>query len=155
MKPKLSKEQWLGKALKIISRQNFGRLNIDRLVRDMGLTKGSFYWHFSNREDFIVQLIMYWDTVFTESVISHIENFTGNPKERLLELMMFVTRKQLSQYDFAIHALAQNEPKAFVLVKKVLEKRNIYVASIFIGAAAIVLLWYAVKSLCFILINRD
>jgi AcrR family transcriptional regulator len=127
----MSKEQWLDNALKILNEEGFGALNIDRLVRSMGLTKGSFYWHFENRKDFVANLIEHWDNKFTKSVIKHIEKFEGTERERLLELMLLITRKQLAQYDFAIHALAQNEPRAFPLIKEVLRKRIAYVASLF------------------------
>ena len=131
MKNKLSKEQWLVEALKILNQQGFGRLNIDRLVACLGVTKGSFYWHFKNRKDFVVRLVDYWDRKFTQSVIAHIENFEGNSRDRLLELMLFISRNQLAEYDFAIHALAQTETEIFPMVKKVLKKRNAYVASFF------------------------
>lgn len=131
MKQKMTREEWLGKALPIINCQSFGSLKIDRLVQAMGVTKGSFYWHFENRQDFILKLIEYWDNAFTRNVIEHIESFTRNPKERLLELMLFITDNQLAQYDFAIHALAQNEPVAFPAIKEVLNKRITFVAALF------------------------
>ena len=131
MKQKMTREEWLDRALVIINHQHFGTLRIDRLVRVMGVTKGSFYWHFESRKDFIVKLIEHWDKTFTENVIEHIESLTGNPKECLLELMLFITDNQLAQYDFAIHALAQNEPEAFPLIKEVLNKRITFVASLF------------------------
>jgi AcrR family transcriptional regulator len=131
MKHKLTKEQWLDNALIILNKEGFGPLNIDRLVRAMGLTKGSFYWHFSNRKEFVENLVEHWNIKFTDTVIKHIENFEGTERERLLELMLLITRKQLAQYDFAIHALAQNEPQAFPLIKEVLRKRFAYVASLF------------------------
>jgi AcrR family transcriptional regulator len=130
MKERLSKEQWLDQALKIISQQGFGRVNLDRLVASLGVTKGSFYWHFKNRSDFVVRLINYWDRKFTLLVIAHTEKFTGTSRDRLLELMLFISRNRLAEYDFAIHALAQNEPEVFPMVKKVLKNRNAYVASL-------------------------
>ena len=45
--------------------------------------------------------------------------------------MLLVTRNQLAQYDFAVHALAQNEPEGFPRVRKVLKKRIAYVATLF------------------------
>ena len=131
MGKKLSKEQWLDKALEIINREGFGTLKIDRLVRVIGVTKGSFYWHFENKKDFVVKLIDRWDKTFTDNVIEHIKKFEGNPSECLLELMLFITDNQLAHHDFAIHALAQNEPDAFPLIKKVLEKRFEFVATLF------------------------
>jgi AcrR family transcriptional regulator len=131
MKKRLSKEQWLSKALEVINQEGFGHLKIDRLVASLGVTKGSFYWHFKDRSDFVENLIEYWDEQFTRLVIKHIEKLEGNSRERLLELMLFITRKQLAIYDFAIHALAQNEPEIFPMVKKVLNRRFSYVASLF------------------------
>jgi len=131
MKKKLTKEQWLEKALQIINREGFGTIKIDRLVRVMGVTKGSFYWHFESKKDFIANLIEYWDKKFTNNVIKRIKDIADNPSECLLELMLFITDNQLAQYDFAIHALAQNEPDAFPLIKKVLEKRIEFVATLF------------------------
>ena len=131
MGKKLTKEQWLEKALQIINREGFGAIKIDRLVRVMGVTKGSFYWHFESKKDFIANLIEYWDKKFTHNVITRIKDIAGNPSECLLELMLFITNNQLAQYDFAIHALAQNEPDAFPLIKKVLEKRFEFVATLF------------------------
>lgn len=131
MKDKLSKNEWLSKALEAINQEGFGRIKIDHLVASLGVTKGSFYWHFKNRNDFVVNLIEYWDTTFTLKVIKHIDKFEGNSRERLLELMLFITRNQLAQYDFAIHALAQNEPGVFPQIKEVLSRRFAYVASLF------------------------
>jgi AcrR family transcriptional regulator len=131
MKKRLSKEEWLDKALEAINKEGFGRLKIDHLVTSLGVTKGSFYWHFKNRNNFVLELIEYWDAKFTILVIKHIENFEGNGRERLLELMLFITHHQLAQYDFAIQALAQNEPKIFPMVKEVLSRRFAYVASLF------------------------
>ena len=131
MKKQLSKEQWLDKTLRLINLEGFGALKIDRLARIMGVTKGSFYWHFENKKDFIVKLIEHWDKKFTDNVIEHINKLEGNPSECLLELMLFITNNQLAQYDFAMHAMAQNESYAFPLIKKVLEKRIEFVATLF------------------------
>ena len=131
MKKRLSKEDWLDKALEALNQEGFGRLNIDNLVSSLGVTKGSFYWHFKKRNHFILALIGYWDVKFTRLVIEHIDKFEGNSRERLLELMLFVTRNQLAHYDFAIHALAQNDPEIFPQIKEVLNRRFSYVASLF------------------------
>ena len=131
MKKRLSKEQWLDEALNILCQQDFGRLNIDRLVASLGVTKGSFYWHFNNRRDFVEQLIKYWDAKFTISVIEHLESIEKNGRELLLELMLFITHKQLAKHDFAIQALAQSEIDVFAEVKKVLKRRISFVSSLF------------------------
>jgi AcrR family transcriptional regulator len=45
--------QWLEAALKVVARDGGARLRIDTLVNELGVTKGSFYWHFSGRDGVI------------------------------------------------------------------------------------------------------
>ena len=127
----LSAGDWEQAALVLIAEKGIRAVAVESLARRIGVTKGSFYWHFTNRNDFVAILIEHWDMKFTDTVIKHMENFEGTTRERLLELMLLITRTQLAQYDFAIHTLAQNEPQAFPLIKEVMRKRFAYVASLF------------------------
>ncbi len=52
----LSRKEWLEKALSIVSREGAAKLRINNLVAEVGVTKGSFYWHFKDREDFVRSL---------------------------------------------------------------------------------------------------
>ena len=127
---KHTRELWLQKSLDVISGQGFGRLVIDNIVKSMGVTKGSFYWHFKDRNDFLENLVTYWDESFTKNVMLHIGEAKGDASERLLELMIFVTRKRLARYDTAILALAHNEPHVSNQIAEVFESRIKFVASL-------------------------
>jgi len=131
MRKRYSKEQWLKKSLKAISGKGYGRVVIDRIVTSLGVTKGSFYWHFKDRNDFIEHLVTYWDENFTKNVMLHIGEAKGDASERLIELINFVTRKQLARYDTAILALAHNEPQVSNQIAEVFESRIKFVASLF------------------------
>jgi AcrR family transcriptional regulator len=131
IKKKYSKEQWLAKALDIISSQSFGNIVIDNLVQALGVTKGSFYWHFKNRSDFLKNLISYWDDAFTLDVMDHVNKQQTNARDRLLELMMYVTKNGLARYDLSILALAHNEPQMTEYVEKVFRSRILFVAKLF------------------------
>ena len=127
-----TREQWLKKSLDVISGQGFGRIVIDNIVKSLKVTKGSFYWHFKNRNDFLEHLITYWDESFTKNVMRHIDESKSDAGERLLELMFFVTRKRLARYDAAILSLAHNEPHVSNQIAEVLESRIEFVASLFV-----------------------
>ena len=131
MRKRYSKAQWLKKSLDVITRQGFGGIVIDNIVNSMGVTKGSFYWHFKDREDFLEHLVTYWDENFTKSVMSHVDSIKKGANERLLELMVFITKKQLARYDSAIRSLAHNEPGFSRKIQRVFESRIEYVASLF------------------------
>ena len=108
-------------SLEIISGQEFGHFVIDNIVKLMRVTKGSFYWHFKDRNDFLEHLVTYWDENFTKNVMLHIGEAKGDASERLLELMIFVTRKRLARYDTAILSLAHNEPHVSNQIAEVFE----------------------------------
>jgi len=130
-KKKHTREQWIKKALDVIFGQDFGSIVIDNILASMGVTKGSFYWHFKDRNDFLKNLVTYWDESFTKNVMRHIGEMKGDADERLLELMMYVTRKRLARYDAAILSLAHNEPHVSSQIAKVFESRIDFVASLF------------------------
>ena len=117
-------------SLEIISGQEFGHFVIDNIVKLMGVTKGSFYWHFKDRNDFLEHLVTYWDENFTRNVMQHIAAMQGDAGKRLLELMMYVTRKRLARYDAAILSLAHNEPHVSNQIAVVFESRIEFVASL-------------------------
>ena len=127
---KYTREQWLQMSLEIISGQEFGHFVIDNIVKLMRVTKGSFYWHFKDRNDFLEHLVTYWDENFTRNVMQHIAAMQGDAGKRLLELTMYVTRKRLARYDAAILSLAHNEPHVSNQIAVVFESRIEFVASL-------------------------
>ena len=56
----LQRFDWLQQALEIFVKEGIDAIRITRLANDLGVTRGSFYWHFRNREDLIDSLVAYW-----------------------------------------------------------------------------------------------
>ncbi len=48
---RLTREEWLAKALEVLARKGVAGMRIDALSKALGVTKGSFYWHFKNRDE--------------------------------------------------------------------------------------------------------
>ncbi len=76
----LQRFDWLLKALDIFVAEGIDAVRITRLAQDLGVTRGSFYWHFKNREDLIDALVSYWKdkntAAITESV-NHAADLAG------------------------------------------------------------------------------
>jgi AcrR family transcriptional regulator len=126
-----TKEQWLSLALEELSKEGGGRLRIETLVRALGVTKGSFYWHFEDRADFVRQLLDYWDSRYTRSVEGALEPVLGGGAEKLLALMELIVRDDLARYDVAIRAWAAQDSDVAKRVKKVDQFRYSFVRSLF------------------------
>ena len=129
---RLSKEEWLARALEVLGKKGAGELTIESLARRLGVTKGSFYWHFKDRADFFQQLIEYWDEHFTQTVITKISDQDAPPEERLLELMRLVLSKRLDRFEMPVRAWAQQNPALAPLLRKVDRHRTLFVRSLFL-----------------------
>ncbi len=82
-KKSLTAEDWQDAALNVIAHQGVAAVAVEPLARELGVTKGSFYWHFSNRMDLVKQSLKKWrlgDKKLVEETILTIKN----PKKRLL-----------------------------------------------------------------------
>lgn len=128
---RFNRDDWLSLALETLSKQGKSRLTIDRLVADLGVTKGSFYWHFENRADFIQQLLEHWAKKFTYEVVDETNAIEGGARERLYGLMELLTRNDASRYDVAVRAWAAQEPAVAIVVRRVDMTRLGYVKSLF------------------------
>ena len=128
---RFNRDDWLSLALETLSKQGKSRLTIDRLVADLGVTKGSFYWHFENRADFIQQLLEHWAKKFTYEVVDETNAIEGGAGERLYGLMELLTRNDASRYDIAVRAWAAQEPAVAIVVRRVDMTRLGYVKSLF------------------------
>ncbi len=47
---RLSLDDWTARALDLLISEGVGALKVARLCRELGVTKGSFYWHFADLE---------------------------------------------------------------------------------------------------------
>jgi AcrR family transcriptional regulator len=68
----LQRFDWLQKALEIFVDEGIDAVRITRLADDLGVTRGSFYWHFSNRADLIDSLVSFWKDKNTAAIVASI-----------------------------------------------------------------------------------
>ena len=68
----LQRFDWLLKALDIFIKEGIDAVRITRLAEELKVTRGSFYWHFSNREDLIEALVVYWKDRNTNAIVNSV-----------------------------------------------------------------------------------
>jgi AcrR family transcriptional regulator len=127
---RLTREKWLKFALESLVREGGAKLRIDNMVKELGVSKGSFYWHFDDRMDFVHSLLDYWHEADTLSVPQHI-GIAGTAEERLLKLITFVFEHELTKYDLAIRSWAIQEAEIRPLLRRTDVFRHNFVRSLF------------------------
>lgn len=114
---RLSREAWLRKALDALAEADLAIINIEKLAFALGVSRGSFYWHFENRDDFVRALLAYWHEEYTVAVIESVSEAGGSGQEKFRKLFRGVYENDLAKYDVPIRMWAMRDPKIAELVR--------------------------------------
>lgn len=70
----LQRLDWLQTALELFVEEGIDAVRITRLADELEVTRGSFYWHFTNRDDLIDALLQYWRDKNTRAIVGAVED---------------------------------------------------------------------------------
>jgi AcrR family transcriptional regulator len=117
------KSQWTQAGLEALRKGGVAGVRVERLAEDIGLTKGSFYWHFRGRGELLEALLEFWAREMTEAEFERISEVKGGLVPRLLTLAEDVLDKGMGRYDPAVRAWARTERKVAAAVAQVDRRR--------------------------------
>ena len=84
--PTLTAADWAEAGLQLVAESGLGALTVDALARRLGVTKGSFYWHFRGRSELLAATLDCWEQRTTTESIKGL-NAVPDARRRL-ELML-------------------------------------------------------------------
>src|SRR5438128_3546763 len=73
MADQLSAQDWVDLGLKTLARSGFTALKAEPLAKAMGVSRGSFYWHFADIGAYHAAILERWREVATEQIIAGVE----------------------------------------------------------------------------------
>lgn len=113
----MERENWLIAALDTLSEEGIEKIKVEPLAVYLGVTKGSFYWHFKNREALLTQMVDFWEAAQNE-IVDRLGKTELEPKKRLWNLLQFIGHKD-SRHDVAMRAWAHNNDYAAKAVLRI------------------------------------
>jgi AcrR family transcriptional regulator len=128
---RLSRDDWMRGALEVIKTAGVEGAKIVPLAERLGVTSGSFYWHFKDRRELHEALLDYWEREMTDTAIEAAKRFEGPPKERIWRLMEQVMTAGMARYDLAIWHWAQSDAAAQTAFRRTVDKRFAFAAWMF------------------------
>ena len=84
--PTLTAVDWAEAGLQFIAEQGLGALTVEALARRLGVTKGSFYWHFRGRRELLAAALDRWESKATGDAMKALDAIPDARKR--LELML-------------------------------------------------------------------
>jgi AcrR family transcriptional regulator len=114
MARELGRDDWLKAARLALLKGGADAVRIETLARKLHVTKGSFYWHFKDRDALLERLLREWEGEMAD-ILAHLGQ--GSARERLRSFIeVVVERARLSELgdapsDAAMFAWASVSPK--------------------------------------------
>ena len=126
--PRLTATNWIEAALKILEEKDINQVKIAPLAKILGVTKGSFYWHFKDRQALLDAMLDHWHNEKTLDVINMIDAVSGIASERLLALLKAgVETLGTTRVEPAIRSWARSDKQVNRIVCQVDTERLNYV----------------------------
>lgn len=130
----LTRKDWLTAAIQVLIESGIGSISIVQLASSLGVTRGSFYHHFSDREDILRAMLSYWENKWTISVREEITALDLSPGETLRALVLSIRERKASLYDAPFRAWALHDPIARESLERVDAFRLAYIKGQFEAA---------------------
>lgn len=125
---RVQQKDWLERGLELLAREGLNAVTIDAMCRNLGVTKGSFYHHFANREAFLKGLLHHWEEQYTMAFITY--SAAGKTPQEQMERLMKVVVRNHDDSEVAIRVWAQSDPVARTYQARVDQKRVAYLAQL-------------------------
>lgn len=118
----LDRGNWIESAIDVLAREGVAGLRVEVLAKRCGVTKGSFYWHFKDRQDLLAAILEHWRA----GRIRDIEKITtvppGNERDQLhfaVEVYGASRNRKGMSIELAIRDWARHDPQAAAVVEAV------------------------------------
>lgn len=118
----LTADNWAAAALDAIARDGIDAVAVEPLARRLGVTKGSFYWHFANREALLLAALALWERKETEETFASVRR-EPDPRLRIQKLFATVhAGERTARLYQALSAAAAYDPRIKAVVQRASER---------------------------------
>jgi len=125
----LQRGDWVRAAFARLSDDGIDAVRVEVLARDLHVSKGSFYWHFRDRDELAAAILDQWD----EDESAWLDEAAADEKSaaaRWAELVKHLTDAAHSRQEAALRDWARREERAAARAREIERKRRGYIANV-------------------------
>jgi AcrR family transcriptional regulator len=131
----LTPHDWIEAGSGLLVDKGIDMVRVDVLAKILGVTRGSFYWHFKDRDDLLQGILKAWRDAATDQLIDRFERKSTDPRVHIQDLISLPFRGRLAEraahVELAIRAWARRDATARQAVDDVDARRLSYIAQCF------------------------
>lgn len=118
----MTADAWAEAALEMIAESGLETVAVEPLARRLGVTKGSFYWHFASRQALLEAALERWERRETDEVLARAAQ-ERDPRKRLARLFREADgSRRAGRLYLALTGAMENHPIQTV-VRRVMDHR--------------------------------
>lgn len=122
-KTRLNRQDWILAALELLVGDGIAAVTVDRLSRQLKVTRGSFYHHFSDRDELLDALLSHWADSLTFQIREQVARLKLDPATTLMVLLRTIRSEQAAALDAPFRAWALHDERAAAVMRAVDEER--------------------------------
>jgi AcrR family transcriptional regulator len=118
----LAPDRWIEAAIDVLAREGIAGLRVEALAKRCGVTKGSFYWHFKDRQALLDALLEHWKTGRILDIEKTTSVSPGKERDQLhyaIELYGANRNRKGMSIELAVRDWARHDAKAAAVVEAV------------------------------------
>ena len=118
----LDRSGWIDGAIEALADEGLSGMRVEALAKRFGVTKGSFYWHFKDRQDLFDAMLQTWKEGRIRDIDKQRAMPAGNESEQLQQIIEIYSanrnRKGIS-IELAVRDWARRDSQASAVVEEV------------------------------------
>ena len=130
MTDQLSAKDWLDQGLATLAKNGFTALKAEPLAKALGVSRGSFYWHFADIGAYHAAILAHWREVAAEQIIANVE--AGSKDDNPLALLLRRVFGEKLTLEKAVRTWASVDATARAAVQAIDRRRLGYVEGLLV-----------------------
>ena len=130
MTDQLSAKDWLDQGLATLAKNGFTALKAEPLAKALGVSRGSFYWHFADIGAYHAAILAHWREVAAEQIIANVE--AGSQDDNPLALLLRRVFGERLTLEKAVRTWASVDATARAAVQAIDRRRLGYVEGLLV-----------------------
>jgi AcrR family transcriptional regulator len=120
----IGREEWIGAATAALADGGVDAVRVEAQARSLGVTKGSFYWHFPDRAALLEAVLERWER--GARGLLEAAGAQATPQQRMAALFRGLPRPAAGLPDAEVHAWARRERGVAERVAEVERERVVF-----------------------------
>ena len=121
-KQRLSAQDWEIAALELMAEEGVAAVAVESLARRLGVTKGSFYWHFKDRQDLLSGVLETWKAGRIQDIVKQTRLEPGRERAQIARLVDIYSTSRSRKgllIELAVREWARRDAEAAAIVEEV------------------------------------